>query len=48
MSVAECQWKVVQKVMEIIRSVDQKDYCSSYYDDIVNKYGIKCGTSLSF
>ena len=26
----------------------QKYYCSSYYDISVNKYGVKCGTSLRF
>ena len=44
-------WKVVQKVMERIRSVEkyyQKYYCSDYYDVSVNKYDVKCGTSLRF
>ena len=26
--------------------IDQKYYCSSYYDVIVNKYGVKCKISL--
>ena len=26
----------------------KKYYCSSYYDVSVNKYGVKCGTSLRF
>ena len=28
--------------------IDQKYYCSSYYDVSVNKYGVKCSTSLRF
>ena len=31
-----------------MKNIDQKDYCSSYYGDIVNEYGLKYGTSLSF
>ena len=37
--------------MERIKSVeniDQKFYCSDYYDVSVNKYGVKCETSLAF
>ena len=30
------------------KSIDQKYYCSDYYDVSVNKYGVKCGTSLRF
>ena len=26
----------------------EKYYCSDYYDTSVNKYGVKCGTSLRF
>ena len=28
--------------------IDQKYYCSSHYAVSINKYGIKCGTSLRF
>ena len=28
--------------------IDQLYYCSNYYDVSVNKYGVKCGTSLRF
>ena len=30
------------------KNLDQKYYCSNYYDVSVNKYGVKCGTSLRF
>ena len=29
-----------------MKDIDQKYYCSDYYDVSVSKYGIKCGTSL--
>ena len=29
-----------------MKNVDQKYYRSNYSDAIVNKYGVKCGTSL--
>ena len=28
--------------------IDQKYYCSNYYDVSINKYGVKCETSLGF
>ena len=31
-----------------IKDTDHKCYCSDYYDVSVNKYGVKCGTSLRF
>ena len=31
-----------------LKNIDQKYYCSNYYDVIVNKYGVKCETSLRF
>ena len=37
-------WKEFDKLTDI----DQKYHCSNYYDASVNKYGIKCGTSLRF
>ena len=30
------------------KDIDQKYYCSNYYDASVNKYGVKYGTSLRF
>ena len=32
----------------MLKNIDQKFYCSNYYDVSVNKYGVKCGTSLNF
>ena len=37
-------WKEFDK----LKNIDQKYYCSDYYDDSVNKCGVKCGTSLRF
>ena len=37
-------WRVFDK----LKDIDQKYYCSSYYDVSVNKYGVKCGTLLKF
>ena len=31
-----------------LKNIDQKYYCSDYFDCSVNKYGVKCGTSLRF
>ena len=31
-----------------LKDIDQKYYCSSYYDVSVNKYGVKCRTLLRF
>ena len=31
-----------------VEDIDQKYYCLKYYDVSVNKYGVKCGTSLRF
>ena len=31
-----------------LKDIDQKYYCSSYYDASINKYVVKCGTSLRF
>ena len=36
------------KECNILENIDQKYYCSDYYDVGVNKYGVKCGTSLRF
>ena len=36
------------KEFEELKNVDPKYYCSNYYDVSVNKYGVKCGTSLRF
>ena len=31
-----------------LKNIDKKYYWSTYYDVNVNKYGVKCGTSLRF
>ena len=36
------------KEYDVLKSIDQKYYCSNYYDVSVNKYGVKCETSLRF
>ena len=37
-------WKEFEELKKIV----QNYYCSNYYDVIVDKYGIKCGTSVKF
>ena len=37
-----------QKEFDQLKSIDAKFYASHYYDVNVNKYGVKCGTSLRF
>ena len=36
------------KELDQLKNIDQKYYCSEYYDVSVNKYDVKCGTSLRF
>ena len=36
------------KEFDELKNIDQKYYCSNYFDVSVNKYGGKCGTSLRF
>ena len=31
-----------------LKDIDQNYYYSNYYDVNINKYGVKCGTSLRF
>ena len=33
---------------DVLKNIDQKCYCSNYYDVSVNKYGVKSGTPLRF
>ena len=43
------QWdKKTWKEFNQLKDIDQKYYCPDYYDVSVNKYVIKCGTSLGF
>ena len=44
-SVNETWYKKSQKEFDQWKDIDQKHYCSNYYDVSVNKYGVKCGTS---
>ena len=37
----------MEKIDEL-KDIDLKYYYSNYYDVSVNKYGVKCGTSLRF
>ena len=41
-------YKKSWKEFNQLKDIDQKYYCSSYHDVSVNKYGVKCGTSLRF
>ena len=36
------------KEFDQLENIDQKSYCSDYYDVSVNKYDVKCGTFLGF
>ena len=36
------------KEFDQLKDIDTRSYCSDYYDVSVNKYGVKCGTSLRF
>ena len=41
-------YKKSWKEFDQLKDIDQKFYCSDYYDVIVNKYDVKCGTSWRF
>ena len=41
-------YKKSWKKFDQLKDTDQNFYCSDYYDVSVNKYGVKCGTSLRF
>ena len=41
-------YKNSSKEFDELKNIDQKYYCSDYYDVSVNKYGVKCSTSLRF
>ena len=36
------------KVFDQSKNIDKNYYCSDYFDVSVNKYGVKCGTTLKF
>ena len=41
-------YKKSWKDYDQLKNIDQKYYCSEYYNVSVNKYGVKCGTLLRF
>ena len=41
-------YKQSWREFEELKNIDQKYYCSSYFDASVDKYGVTCGTSLRF
>ena len=47
-SVTDKWYKNSWKEFNVLKDIYQKYYCSNYYDASVNKYGVKCGTSLRF
>ena len=47
-SVNEKWYKKSWKEFDKLKNIDQRYYWSSYYDVSVNKYGVKCRTSLRF
>ena len=48
-SVINGRWyKNSWKEFDQLKNIDAKFYASDYYDVNVNKYGVKCGTSLRF
>ena len=40
------QYRKSWKEFDQLKDIKQKDFCSNYYDVSVNKYGVKCRTSL--
>ena len=46
--VNEKWYKKSWKEFDQLKHLDQKYYCSNHYDVSLNKYGVKCGTSLRF
>ena len=42
------RYKKSRKEFDQLKNIDHKLYCSDYYDFSVNKYGVKCKTSLRF
>ena len=47
-NINENWYKKSWKEFNQLKNIDQKYYCSDYYNVSVNKYGVKCGTSLRF
>ena len=47
-NVNEKWYKKSWKEFDQLKNIDQKYYCSDYYNVSVNKYGVKCRTFLRF
>ena len=47
-SVTNKWYKNSWEKFSVLKDIDQKYYCSNYYDASVSKCGVKCGTSLKF
>ena len=47
-SVTRKLYKISWKEFDQLKDIDQKIYCSDYSDVSVNKYDVKCRTSLRF
>ena len=41
-------WKEFKELQNIDKYASKVNYVSNFYDISVNKYGVKCGTSLRF
>ena len=46
--VNEKSYKKSWKEFDQLKNINQKFYCTDYYDVSVNKYDVKCGISLRF
>ena len=46
--VNEKWYRQSSKIIDQSKDIDQKYYCSKYYDVSFTTYGVKCGTSLRF
>ena len=46
--VNENSYKKSWKEFDQLKNINQKFYCTDYYDVSVNKYDVKCGISLRF
>ena len=47
-SVNDKWYKNAWKEFNELKNIDERYYSSNYYDVSLNKYGVKCGTSLRF
>ena len=45
--VNEKWYRTLWKEFDQLKNIDQKYHSQDYYDASVNKYGVKCGTSLN-